>query len=221
MKKVISYLCFFFIVTSISAQNFELYVGMNQNKFFDRQKEGGHFYSRYSPGNGYSIGLSVSDLKINSTHIRISLLMDTYSGTFFTQDGGQGATNTTSAEVEKTTLGLCIAPLNFTLFKKIKFDVGGELSYEFNDKVNGYKSSWMITGTSSKIILGNNSAIIKKGIVFGISGRISYDIKINQDWIVKPQYNLYLGLTDEFNNTEAAIKSLRNNLGIGIVMRIK
>ncbi len=221
MKKIIVYLVFCFIISNISGQNIELSGGMNRNQYFDRQKDEGHFMAEYAPGNGYSIGLSFSDLKIDSLAIRISLIIENNKGKFYLQSGGQGGTIRTEAEVEKTTVGIGLYPLNFDIFKKIKFSFGGEFSIKINDNTRGYKSTWMSNGSSTYKTIENDSVQINNNFIWGISGQVSYDFRINQDWTIAPHYKLYLGMSDEFKNTETKIRSIRQNYEIGIIKRIK
>ncbi|MEI8048659.1 MAG: hypothetical protein WCI92_14860 [Bacteroidota bacterium] len=220
MKKIIIYILFCFFISGISGQNIELSGGMNRNNYFDWQKEEGHFIAEYTPGNGYCAELSLSDFKFDSLTIKISLLVDNYKGSFYTQDGGLAGAYKTVAEVEKTTLGIGLYPLNFYIFKKIKLSLGGELSYKISDRTNGYKSGWVMYVGSTYMTIENDSVHINKDFVWGVSGKLSYDFRINQDWFIAPQYKFYLGMSDEFMNTEARIRSMRHNFEISIIKRI-
>ena len=74
---------------------------------------------------------------------------------------------------------------------------------------------------STYMTIENDSVKINKNFFFGIAAMISYDIRIKEKWYISPQYKFYLGLTKEFENTEANIKSMRHNISIGIIRKFK
>lgn len=220
MTRIFLYLLLCFFTSKSSGQNFEISGGVNRNKFGDFHREVGHFISDYTPDYGYSFGMSISNFKIDTLPMRLSLRIDNYKGKFYTTSGGRGGAQKTEAEIEKTTIGLGFYPVNFAILKKIELGIGGELSFKINDKTTGYKSSWSMGAPGTYMTIENDSVKINKNFFWGFSGRISYDLKINETWFVSPQYKYHLGWSDEFKNTEAKIKSLRHNFEIGIIRRI-
>ena len=220
MIKIIGSIIAFFIISNLSGQNIELSGGLNRNHYFDWQKSEGHFMSDYTPGSGYCADLSLSDLKYDIFTIKVSFLLDNYKGSFYTEDGGMGGASKTVAEVERTTIGIGIYPLNFSVVSRIYLSFGAEFSYKISDNTNGYKSGWVMYGPTTYMTIENDSMKINKDFVWGISAGAGYALKLSTDWSITPQYKLYLGMSDEFTNTEARIRSLRHNFKIGIIKRI-
>src|SRR5688572_30144405 len=110
---------FLFAATASYGQKIGFSGGVNKNNYFDFIKEeDGHFESDYHPGNGYSFAISIADIKIDSfMPLRLALLFDHYKGSFYTGDGGLSYGEFTRANVVKTTIGLGIYPLNFSVLK--------------------------------------------------------------------------------------------------------
>jgi hypothetical protein len=221
MKNIIISTLFCFIISNISGQTIEFSGGMNRNHFFDWQKDNGGYHSEYTPGNGYSAELSLSELNFDSIPIKISLLVDNYKGSFYTQFYAGGGSYQSFAETEKTTIGIGLYPLNFTILKKIKLSFGGELSYKIYDRTNGYKAAWGMYGQSSYITFGDDSVQMNKDFIWGLSGKLSYNFDLNRDWAIAPQYKFYLGMSDEFINVEEGIRSFRHYFEVCIIKRIK
>ena len=69
--------------------------------------------------------------------------------------------------------------------------------------------------------IDNDSMSINNNVFFGISGRVGYLFNINEKWGLLPYYRFYMGVTDEFKNTEAEIKSMRHSFEIGIVRNLE
>jgi hypothetical protein len=227
MKVAIFKIFLLLIISNSFGQTVEISCGANRNNYFDLQRENGHFITEYNPDFGFSFGLSISDFKIDTLPMRISLLIDNYKGGFYTTNSGLGGGNTTEAKVNKTTLGIGIYPLNVSIRNNFHFSFGGEVGLKLFDQTSGYKSSWRMGTpitypyTYTYMTIENDSVKINKNLVFGISGRISYDIRIKENWYINPQYKFYFGLTDEFENTEAKIKSMRHSFLIGIIRKLK
>jgi hypothetical protein len=221
MKTTIFEILFFLIISNSLGQTVEFSGGANRNKFFDLERQDGHFITEYNPDFGYSFGISISDFKIDTLRMRISLLIDNYKGNFYTTNGGLGGAYETEAEVNKTTMGIGLYPLNISIRNNFHISLGGEFSLKLFDQTSGHKSSWRMGAPSTYMKIENDSVKINKNLFFGISGRISYDIRIKENWYIGPQYKFYFGLTDEFENTEAEIKSMRHNFLIGIIRKLK
>lgn len=221
MKAAILEILLFLVISSSFGQAIEISGGANRNKYFDLQKKGGHYITEYTPDFGYSFGISVSDFKIDTLRMRISLLIDHYNGKIYTTNGGLGGASTTEAQVFKTTMGIGFYPVNISIRNGLNFSVGGEFGLRLYDRTSGYKSSWRMGAPSTYMTIENDSVSINKDFFFGLTGRISYDFRLKENWYISPQYRFYVGFTDEFENTEAKIKSMRNNILIGIIRKLK
>ncbi|MCD4795073.1 MAG: hypothetical protein K8R54_17715 [Bacteroidales bacterium] len=218
MKKLFLYILLCINVLYVTAQDIEIFGGINKNYFFDFEKENPHFRSEYFSDYGYSLGLSISKLKFDSIPIRLSVIIDNYKGKLKITSGGLGYSQTTEAEVEKTTIGLLIYPLNLNILKNGQINLGALFTYKINFKSSGNFTSWSIGDPyiyEEKLIKIKNNDFI-----FGINGRASYDLKIMNNWYISPQYKFYIGLTNEFKDLQTNVKSLRHIFEISIKKKI-
>ncbi|MFZ4401045.1 MAG: hypothetical protein ACOYO1_13490 [Bacteroidales bacterium] len=220
MKRIFAYILFCFIISDISGQNIELSCGLNRNNYFDSRNKDERYTSENTPGFGYSFGISISEIKIDTFCFRISARIDNYKCSLNTAGGGIGSGYRTKANVDKTFVGLSIYPINFTIFKKLKFSLGGEFGYKIYDRTTGIRYSFGMGGGRT-LLIDNETVKINKNFIFGLSVNISYVISINDNWSIAPQYKFCLPLINEFINTEEDIISLRHNFEIGIIRRIK
>lgn len=205
-------------LTHLKAQSVGLSAGLNSNLFFDYKKQESHFRSEYSPDFGYSLEMSFTKYQAEkNTKFRASLFLDNYKGTFLTSDGGLGGSITTKGEVRKTTVGVGLFPIVFSLAKNLEINVGGEVSLKIFDRTTGHKFFWLLGTPGSMAPL--NSVSFHNNVVAGLSVRLSYDFRLEDKLFIHPFYKFYLGLTNEFHNTEADIKSMRHHAGVGIIRK--
>jgi hypothetical protein len=217
MQKLILQTILLFSFYNLNAQTVEFSGGLNKNSYFDFVKNNGHSISSYTPGNGYSLGLSISDFRIDTVRMRITIMLDNYNGKIYTTNGSLAGGSETKAEVTKTTLGMGLYPVNLSAKKSFHFSFGGELHYKLMHQTTGYKLGWHVTDPNKYMTIDNDSVSINKNLFFGLSARIHYDLNIYKNWFFSPQYKFYFGISDEFKNTEQAIKSMRHNFLIGFV----
>ena len=221
MKNIIISILLYFIVSNMSAQTIEVSGGINQNHFFDWEKEYVGFKADYTPGNGFSAALSLSELKFDSIPLKFSFLIDNYKGSFNKQLITNGGGYQSVVSIEKTSIGIGFYPMNITLLKKIELSIGAEVSYKIYGITKGYKSTWALNGQNSNVTFDDGSVQINKDFIWGLSGMLSYNLKLNSDWSIAPQYKFYLGMSDEFSNIEDGIKSFRHYFELSIFKRIK
>jgi hypothetical protein len=202
-------------------QLLEFFGGPNTNRFYDLQKNQGHFDAKYTPGLGYSIGLGIQDIKLDQLSIQCFFKFDHYTGDIDIRTGGMAGSISLKAGISKDVIGFDIYPLNFVVRKNLRLSLGGEFNYLLQGKVAGYRNSWMITGAGNYVNLDNDSIHLSKNSNWGLIGCISYDLEILKDWFIVPQYSFYLGVTEEFRDFEAMTKSYRHYLWVGIVRKIK
>ena len=223
MKRILVYIFFCLFISNISGQNIGLSGGIIRNNFFDLQKQEDTPYSaNYTPGYGYSFGICLSDFKLDDLPMEASIGIETYKGKFMNAYQGLGGANKTEADVEKTNIVIGIYPYNFSVSKKIKLSLGGQFSFKIHDRTTGYKSYWTVAWPyPTHINIENDSVKINKNFFLGFSGKVRYDFRIVKDWCISPQYRFYFGITKEFINTEAIIRSMRHNFEIVLSKRIK
>lgn len=203
-------------------QRIEISGGFNRNQFYNLGRKDVHNSSRYNSGNGYSIGLSLEDLKLDTLPIKLSLEFTNYKGHLNVGSSGLGAGSSTDAQVNINTIGLGIYPLSFRPFKNLRFSLGSEFCFLLNEKTSATRYSWIIDDATHHLVSTKHELIdINNKFNVGILGHIGYDFELTDGWVIIPQYQFYLGLTDEFKNIEATTKSFRHYFKIGITRKFK
>ena len=217
MHKLFIIATFSCFVTTVNSQSIELGGGLNRNKFCSWKQEGGHASTEYHPGNGISFFLSLEDTVLKDVFVKFVLVLDDYNGTLSTTNGGQAGSSTTSADANKTILGLGFYPFNYKFLKSGFLNFGVSYSLLLQQKMDGYHSWWYL-GTSSlgKDTLDNNSDKFKNKSTFSAVGRIAYKIAVTRSWYIVPQYLITFGFGKEFKNLEADTKSFRQTFALGI-----
>ena len=75
----------------------------------------------------------------------------------------------------------------------------------------------MVNGGGGGIdTLENNSTHYVNDFTFGLTARAAYDIRIAKSWFIVPQLFLYIGLSNDFRNIEAEVKSFRQTIAVGV-----
>ena len=210
------------VTGNLQAQTIGLSCGLNRNRFFDTNREDNpHFSTNYTPGNGYSFALSISDLHPDTIMpFRFSLLFDHYKGHLFTTSGGLGGYSNTEAGVERSVISLAVYPVNFTFLKHIELSAGVAASLKVNDITSGYRDS-RVGSQQYYMTLENDSVQINNPFTWGATARIAYVFNTGHQWSVVPEYNFFIGLSDDLKNCNANIRSMRHSLQVAICRKIK
>lgn len=210
-----------FIIISSSilfGQSIDISGGANINYFYTTKYD----YSGVSQnkkGYGYSFGLGMQDLYIDSIPIRFNIGFDNYRGHILIYNGMAGGGTTTSATVSRYDINLSLYPLNFKMFKrKFLVNVGCEFLYLIKENTTGTQS---FGHGYTHIIKDIKELNINNKYNFGFSCRLAYLLKISDNWFLTPQYLLSLGLTKDFRNIQSNTKSLKNLFLFGITRNIK
>lgn len=203
-------------------QRLEFSGGINNNQFFSSQKDEGHQFTKYNNAFGYSFGVGVEEIQLDTLiSIRFDLKLDNYNGTIYTSNRGLGGQSTTYAKVNKYIIGFDIYPFNIKIFKKLIIGFGGEINYLINETASGYKSSWQMSQSSTNTLINNEDLEKNSKFNLGLLCRIGYEIRLNNNWYLVPQYMFYRGFTEEFKNLEVPTKSFRNYIKLGIIRQLK
>jgi len=214
---ILFFLSFSFI-TSLG-QQLGISGGYCTNYFYDFNNDESTIRTEYEEGSGSHININLDNVYLDTFLFRFSLNFTKYYGSIKTVDGGRTGTSSTTADVEKYILGLAIFPINIKILNELKINIGGEFNYLLNSNVTGTKSSWSIVSNGKKINLADGTVDILKEFNFGITSRIGYAVKLKNSWSIVPEYNFYLGLTNEFENIESNVKSFRHYFMIGFINR--
>ncbi len=212
-------LCFllFGFFAFAKGQSIELGGGVNRNSFYNFGSDDGHFRTDFDPGNGYSVFLSWDDTIFTDYYAKLLLTLDNYNGTIFTKSGSLGGSSKTDADVNKKTIGLTFCLLNYKIANAGCVSIGPVFNYLLSEKMSGYHSSFSVNGGGSGIdTLENNSTHYVNDFTFGLTARATYDIRIAKSWFIVPQFFLYIGLSNDFRNIEAEVKSFRQTIAVGV-----
>lgn len=215
----IIFLCTFYFTAY--SQQLGIAGGYCINNFYDFHKDEGHFKSNYSQGSGYAFNINLDEVLLDTFIFRFALNFARYDGSIYIRDGGLGGFTTENAYVEKYVVGLTTFPINIKIFKEFKINIGGDFNYLVYSNITGTRISYSANGGGNTIDFKNKSPDILKEYNFGILGRLSYNIRFYKKWYLVPEYNYYWGLTNEFVNFNAKVKSKRNYFMIGVINRIK
>lgn len=207
--------------TILFGQNIEFYGGVNNNVFHDNLQDVGHFQSTYKSGSGYSFGIAIDNIKIDSTIFRFTLQFDKYKGSIDVSDGGLAGGVMTKAEIDKSIISLGLFPINLQILKRIDLNFGFEVSRLISESYKGTNSGWSMKQHSWSYNLQERYNRFSTLIYFGLCVRLAYDLHIKESIIISPQYLFYYGISNEFIEFPEGTKSMRNFLGIGIEKKLR
>ena len=218
MTKIFSIVVLMFAFSSVFAQRIGYFGGLNRNHFYDFKSDDklAYFESNYTTGTGFEFGFSVEDIRIDSIPLRFTASISNYKGIVSVEDGYLLGGSTSNFTSNKYVLNAGIFPINMEFDKNIRFNLGGEFSYLLAQSIVGDHVKYRANEGQEKVKMDSDFLDTRRNLYFGINARLSFDIELQNDWILAPQYNFYLGLTNEFNNIEAKTNSMRHLIGIGL-----
>lgn len=214
--RTISLLCFAFFTFSAAAQSISLIGGVNHNRFFDLEYDGGHSSSSYDSGQGISMQLAMDDIALEWLPLRFTLGYDSYAGDLVVRSGGQGGSYTTEATVNKSILSLGVYPLNLKFWNSLRLNVGFEFGWLLNEYFEGEQYGWVMNSDRYRYTIQDKYAQFSASKNYGIKSRIAYDIPLSESWFLSPQYAFYYGLSAEFEQFPTGTRSMRHSILIGI-----
>ena len=206
---------------ALFSQSIEISGGMNENRFFDYQNNGGHFSSSYTTSYGYTVGIALDDVKIDWLNLRFTLNFDNYGGKLEASNGSLAGGTTTSAEVNKSLISFGFFPLNYNLFDKIELNFGFEVSRLLHEKFKGTYSGWSIGDSYWVTNIQDQYSSYSAKTYFGLLGRVAYKVNLTDNLALTPQYFYYFGLANEFDEMPDVTKSMRHYLCVGLKKKIK
>ncbi len=211
-----------FFNAHVNAQSIEVIGGMNINHFYDLGTSNRHNSTSYTQDYGYTLKLVYNDIRIRKLSWRFSLGFDKYKGHLLSRSGSLGGSNTIKASVEKSILSVGIYPFNFKIANYLKFSLGLEFGRLISESFEGTRRGYHL-GNVSGWNYNLNEIIdqFSEKNYLGIRANLAYDFKINDQYIVTPQYSYYLGFNDEFVAVKSKTKSMRQVFSLGIKRKIQ
>ncbi len=220
MKKILVFVIICFISYQLIGQSVGVSAGLNRNQFYYPGKQDIHTSATYNYDYGYSMGISIEDLKLDSLSIKLTLEFFNYNGKIHTESSGLGAGSSTSAQVSKNIIGIGIYPYQLRLFQKVKILFGGEMNVLMSNKTSGTMYSWRMTDNHQYEFSERAIKNINGNLNFGLSSQVCYSIKLLNNWVIVPEYQFYLGLSNEFKNIELPTKSFRHYFKLGLTKKL-
>ena len=218
MIKIFSTIILLFAFSSVFAQRIGYFGGLNRNNFYDFKNNDKltYYEANYTTGIGFEFGVSIENIQIDSIPMRFTVSISNYKGNVAVEDGYLLGGSTSNFTSNKYVVNAGIFPVNVKLEKNIRFNLGGQFSYLLAQSIVGEHVKYRANEGQERIKMDSDFFYTRRNLYFGISARLSYDIELQNDWILAPQYNFYLGLTTEFKNIESKTNSMRHLIGIGL-----
>ena len=218
MIKVFSIVLLLLTFSPVFAQRVGYFGGINRNHFYDFKNSDKleYYEADYTPGTGFDFGVSLENVIIDSIPMRFTVSISNYKGTVAVADGYLSGGSTSNFTSNKYVVNAGIYPINLELEKDFRFNFGGEVSYLLAQSVVGDHVVYRANEGQEKIKMDSEFLRTKRNVYFGLSARLAYDIQLEKDWILAPQYNFYLGLTNEFKNIESKTNSMRHHVGLSL-----
>lgn len=203
-----------FALTSLSAQQIEVFGGINSNHLFDNNDN-----SEFKSDKGYAVGFSFDNPNMNGIASRITLSYNHVKGSLKTISNiSPGVMRSTQATVEKNSIRLAVYPFTFIVQHiYVSFGLQGNFTIS-NNSLGSFETNepgYLLTGE-----VNLEASEFHKDISYGATLRIHYNFMLNNGLSIIPQYNLYYGIGEEYTTPESdKIKSWQQLLAIGIGMQ--
>lgn len=229
-KSLFSLFFCFFTWFSINAQQIEAFSGVNYSKFYKgSNNEPGNtlIYDKLEPG--ITFGLAIDSIKMDWMYFRFDLVFNQYSGGFYYNTSGHGGESYVNGKFEKSTLALVVYPLQFNILKRIRFNLGLSFSYLLDENFSGKHHSLTYSLTPPPppppapvdYNLEDKYSSYSNRFGFGVQPSISYPIHISDNWIIRPLYSLYIGVSKEFRYSPSVTSNCRHFIGIGVLRNLR
>ncbi len=207
--------------TSTSAQQIELFGGINSNHLLDNiSSDDTNYSSTLESGRGYTIGFSFDNPNMNGFASRISLSYNKIKGkisTGYLDPNLSDSGSYTQANIEKNSFNIAVYPFTF-IVQNIYFGFGLQANLTMSNSTTGDYGPITIAGPEGRDISNNDS--LHKDLGYGVTMRVHYNIMLNNGLSIVPQYNLYYGMSEEYSTAESEkIKVWQQVLALGIAMQ--
>ena len=208
-------------INSISAQQFEIFGGINSNHFHDGlSNDDLEYTSAYKSGKGYTVGFSFDNPNMNGYASRITLSYSKVRGsleTGFTDVNITDTSSFTDVDIETNKINLAVYPFTF-IIQRIYFSFGLQANLLISNSSKGEYGNISVDGPTLRDIVDNDT--FHKEFGYGLAMRAHYNIMLNNGLSIVPQYNLYYGIGEEYSTVESEkIKVWQQMLAIGIAMQ--
>lgn len=206
-----------FTSSSLAAQSVEVYGAVTQDHYRISTENEEDYSSSSQSGNGYTIGFSFDNPNANGIASRISIAYTVQRGSILTEDHRLVSDHRrTEVDIETQRLDLAVYPFTFFL-QRLQASFGARASFLL-DEVSSGSQVRLDTGVIVETPIEDvDDPEFHKSISYGVVTRLAYTIPISQEMSIVPQYQLYLGLSKDFETAEStSIKTWQQSLAIGV-----
>lgn len=195
MKKLI-FLFFLFLSSNVFCQSIEISGGILINNYFDKIDYFTTTERYYKSRNGYSLKLCNTSLIKSKYKFRYSISYSKYRGYAGLSVPTIGWGVNGIYEISALSIGLY--PLNFKLLNTINFSFGIEFPTPIKAHFNGNSYNINTYNGGIRPINANIENEIANFSI-GLSGYVSYSLKISKKIFITSNLYFYSGLKEEFN----------------------
>ncbi len=212
--------CFLQFFVFSNAQSLGFSGGVLRNNFFDVSPGIHHDFYDYQlfSGFGNTFAFTLDFVEIWPLPMRFAIQVDNYQGEIIVQGFTPKGFFYVNAEVEKRIIAATVFPINLDLFRYLNINLGIQMNFLIHAKTKGTKSVTNNTPGAQITYFSGGGAEINTKFNTGVVARIGWDLAISKEWTLVPQYQYYLGLSNDFKGIYGYnIKSMRHYLGIEVV----
>lgn len=212
---------------SVYAQQIEALWGVNHSRLFRNGGNSEGYSLKYDSGStDFTAGLAVDSIMLDWLAFRIDIAYNQYSGGYDYNAGGQGGDQYYDLHFKKSTLSLVFYPIQFYVYKRVRINLGLSYAFLIQESFHGnyFQSVYSSTPpppppTSYEMNEKYNRVSERK--TFGVQLGIAYPIPIGENWIIRPQFNLYIGLNNELDVAPTRNSVFRNFVGVGVSRNLR
>ncbi len=188
-----------FMVSSMTSlgQLLSLTSWVSRGHFFATNRVDGHDYTGFKWGNGFGVGVELTDVLLDSSiNPKFGIAFERYGGYYEEYRGGRGGGNGIAGDFYKNTIKIELYPVNVRIVNNIRWSFGSELIYCLPLEGNNTHDYWSVTGD-------NHSAPVRVPLLsYGLNSSLSYRFHAGK-LIIEPGYLCHLNLTGEFIDSSA------------------
>jgi len=216
--KTITVVLFLSSGVTLHAQKLEFYAGTSHNYLYDNKEQTIFYSSSYTAKNGFCIGAAVDSINMKWFNLRASFQFEEVNGQVSVKEARKYFQQVIEAETKKFIFSAALYPLNLYLFKKIEINIGGEVSGMIDEKNKG---TFQDPCFRDRIVSFEQGYIhYHTNLNVGLKGRFACPVRLSSSTVITPQYQIYYGLTKEFDEAPEKAKSIRHYLMVGLITKL-
>lgn len=188
-----------FMVSSMTSlgQLLSLTSWVSRGHFFATNRVDGHDYTGFKWGNGFGVGVELTDVLLDSSiNPKFGMAFERYGGYYEEYRGGLGGGNGIAGDFYKNTIKLELYPVNVRIVNNIRWSLGSELVFNLPLEGDNKHTYWSITGERK------SEPVRIPLLSYGLNSSLSYRFHAGK-MIVEPGYLCHLNLTGEIVDSSA------------------